>query len=265
MRWIDLPCSKKSDLNWNLLLPEKEGDPILWNLELEIDFPLEEELSFQELRLALIQFTETVWPLYREVSAGISLYQGSADLSQRFYWTPLQEENWEIWKEGKDFSLARLKRFFCADAYAYYFQKLSHALPDETDVFLFFEKEPTLSPGEMLQLLSKERYEHFQVVTKGAVEGWDGKRLEGKAILPPPSTSTAICLPEEKLLNDSLLEKVDHLLKELPAPVRVISEPFLQESWEGIDELYVLSGGVSLQGERKLRGFQAAGGVIITH
>ncbi|HLB52528.1 MAG TPA: hypothetical protein VJK48_02325, partial [Chlamydiales bacterium] len=60
MRWISLPCTKESDLNWVSLLPEKEGPPILWNLDLGLDFPLEDELFFHALKLALSLFSETV-------------------------------------------------------------------------------------------------------------------------------------------------------------------------------------------------------------
>jgi hypothetical protein len=43
----------------------------------------------------------------------------------------------------------------------------------------------------------------------------------------------------------------------------VISERYLNESWDGVDELLVLECAISQQGERKLRGFLAAGGEII--
>ena len=263
MRWISLPCTKESDLNWVSLLPEKEGPPILWNLDLGLDFPLEDELFFHALKLALSLFSETVWPQYRENTAGVTLYRGPLDFSAEFQWTPHQEENWELWKEDRpDLPLAQLKRLFCADAYAYYFQKLSHALLDELPIFLLFDPVAGLTNAEMLQLLSKERYEHFQVVARG-VCGWDGLRLEGNAFLPPLLSSVAICLPEERLLNTQILEKIDRLLKELSSPLRVIPEHFLLESWEGVEELYVFPEGVSPQGIRKLKGFLASGGKVI--
>ena len=52
-------------------------------------------------------------------------------------------------------------------------------------------------------------------------------------------------------------------LNRLKTPYRIISELYLTEGWDGIDDLIVFGSAVSRQGIRKLRGFLAAGGRVI--
>ena len=51
-------------------------------------------------------------------------------------------------------------------------------------------------------------------------------------------------------------------MKQIEKPFRVISEAFLTEDWEGIDVLHVLEVALTSQGVRKIKGFEATGGII---
>ncbi|MDE3056264.1 MAG: hypothetical protein KGI80_06220 [Verrucomicrobiota bacterium] len=258
MNYITLPCSPKSDLNWTQLLPNEEEKALFWHFDLQIDFPLEEELPFQELSLALSLFREKVWPLYQEKTIGASFYRGSEIIP--FHWTAHQENNWEEWKkEAPPLAEDHLRRLFVADAFAYYWQKLAHALPDELPIHLLFEKADNISSAERHHLLSKERYEYFRVGAEDLV-GWSSDRWNRTCILPPERLSQALLFPEQKNLTPSLLQSIDRLLHQ--KPLRIIPEPFLNEEWDGVDELYLFTEGLSPQGERKLKGFTAAGGTI---
>ena len=169
---------------------------------------------------------------------------GDRPISPLFsYWSGGQEENWRAWKEMRPAAPeSHLRRLFCADAFAHYFQMLAHALPDELPLFLYLDTRGCGSAAEKRQLRSRERFEHFHVVTEES------------------AASLAVCMPEEAHCSGDALAKLDRLFAALKEPYRVIEETFLTESWEGVDRLYVVSEAISAQGKRKLMGFCAAGG-----
>jgi len=249
MRLI-LPCRILDDLNWDPLLASiPPSDRIEWEFDLGLEapyFPIEDELQFSSLKLALSRFAKEVFPQYAERTASALLYRGSADFASFFRWSSKQEENWLSWKEGRpEAKEEHLRRLFCADAFAYYLQMLAHALPDELPLTLRFDLRGCGSPAEARQLISRERFEHFRIA-----------REELDAPL-------AVCMPPERQCSGSVLAQLDALFDELKEPFRVIEEMFLTESWEGVDRLYVLSDAVTAQGKRMLRGFCAAGGSVV--
>lgn len=263
MKSIHLPCSSQNDLNWSSCLPSlEEKGPFFWIADLSIDIPLEDELLFQSVKFALSHFSKTVFPTYEKKSLGFCLYQGSIDFNPYFCWTSHQEESFSLWaKEKKSFSEKQLKRLFYRDSYALYFQMLSHALPDELEAYLIFDHFSDATLAERLQLLSKERFEHFSLVAP-SFKGWNGLIWEKEKILPASSAPIALCFPEEEVLDQKLLERIDQLLETLPSDIRVIPEPFLTEMWEGVDELFVLEKALSSRGKRKIAGFLATGGEV---
>jgi hypothetical protein len=254
MKTILLPCQMSDDLSWQG--PRKEAektDSIFWQFDLGLSspyFPLEDELLFQSLVLSLSTFTKEFWPLFQENTEDLCLYRGPIDFSSFFLWSEKQLSNWEDWK--KDRPLAKethLRRLFCADAFSSYLQMLSHQLPDEVPITLILNGKNCGTFAESFQLLSKERFEHFTL------------KIEG---LPLTDTSfSALCFPEESQCSQHILEQLDQMLDLLEKPTRVIQEPFLTESWEGVEFLYVLSSAVTSRGKRKLMGFCAAGGTVI--
>lgn len=247
---IKLPCRITDDLDWKPLLAAIDPlDKIQWEFDLGLDapyFPIDDELQFSSLKLALSHFTQEIWPLYSERTSGAILYRGSLDFASFFSWTEVQEDNWRSWKEGRLMAPEpHLRRLFCADAFAYYFQMLASLLPDELPLILHFETQGCGTAAEKRQLLSRERFEHFHLVTE-----------ESEAPL-------AVCMPQEPVCSAAVLAKLDRLFALIKEPYRVIEETFLTESWEGVDRLYVISEALSSQGKRKLMGFCAAGGLVI--
>jgi hypothetical protein len=245
---IVLPGRSTDDLDWQPLLPPLGLEKIEWEFDLGLTdpfFPIDDELHFGALKLALSKFTSEIWPTFAERTAGGVLYRGSADFASFFRWSGAQEENWDAWKRTRpEAKEAHLRRLFTADAFAHYFQMLAHALPDEMPLTLHFDASGCGTAAESAQLLSRERFEHFRVERERPA-------------------ATAICMPEESLCSGAVLAKLDRLFASLKEPYRVIEEPFLTESWEGVDRLYVLSEATSAQGRRKLMGFCAAGGLVI--
>ncbi len=250
---VSLPCRWTDDLLWNPLLetiPEKKS--LVWALDLGFSAPyfsLEDEMLFHSLTLALKQFSQEVWSLYGQRSQGVLLYQGTLDFSSRFSWSEAQEENWRQKKEtAPKTSEAHQKRLFCADAFAYYFQKLAHALPDEAPIFLHFDTQGCGSLAEVFQLSAKERFEPFLL-------SFSSQREE--------DSPWAVCLPLQEKCSEGILHQLNQLFSKIKKPFRIIEELFLTESWEGVDTIFVLSDSVTMQGKRKLRGFCSAGGFVV--
>lgn len=255
---IGLPSQISDDLNWSAqkkqaLLAVESGKKIFWEFDLGLSSPyfsLEDELLFHSLSLSLTTFTKELWPLFQKNTEGACLYQGSIDFSRFFVWTDKQLLNWNAWKLERPLAKeAHLRRLFCADAFAFYFQMLSHRLPDELPITLILSAQGCGTLAEALQLVSKERFEHFNV--------------ELKDVPISKASSIAVCFPEEKLCSQQILEKMDQIFDGLEKPIRVIPEPFLTEYWEEVEYLYVLSEALTQNGKRKLMGFCAAGGTVI--
>lgn len=173
-------------------------------------------------------------------------------------------QNWEIWREGRlEERELHLRRLFCLDVFSHYFQMLAHKLPDELPLFLAFDAEGLGSIAEKHHLLCRERFEHFQVATKNLpfTNGliWDGNQILNQNEKSP----RALCLPEDVKCSSFILTRLEEGMTRIEKPFRVISEAFLTEDWEGVDVLHVIDGTLSLQGERKIKGFEATGGVVV--
>lgn len=263
---ITLSCRPSDVLDWDVQTFPKEG-PILWRFDLGLEdlfFPIDDEMHFESLSLALTKFTQEIWPIYQERTLGAILYRGSADFSSFFSWTEKQMRNWDLWKTDRnEFKESHLRRLFCANAFAHYFQMLAHRLPDEISLFILLDASGIGSLAERHHLLSRERFEHFQVATKG-LDYTNGLLWEDEKIVNQVEKATvALCLPDESMCRGDVLSRLDARMKQIEKPFRVISEAFLTEDWEGVDVLHILEGTLTTQGVRKIKGFQAAGGMIV--
>jgi len=264
--WIHVGGSPHDTLDWAQELERARscGRKIFWRLNLGLEqpfFPLEDELRFQALALALQQFTNQVWPEFQEKTAGVCIYRGSADFSERYPWTDRQQSNFAGWLEGRADSPA-LRRLFCADSFAIYFQMLAHRLPDEAPIFLLLDATGLTPLSHALQVLSKDRFQHFELALRGnrlLREGytWEGDALSIRTI---PGT-VGLVFPSSS--DPNILRRFDQLMESSPA--KILFEPFLTEEWEGLDQLVVISEGMSLQTVRKLKGFCAAGGEVTSY
>ncbi len=229
-------------MNWKI-----EGNPSVFEFDLGLHepyFPLEDELYFNSLGVALSHFTKEVWPLFPQ-ARGI-LFRGKADFSSFFRWTESQEANYRIWKENLPHNdEIHLKRLFCAEAFVNYFQMLAHKLPDELPLTLVLNAENTGSLAQTLHLLSPERFEHFHLES--------GFQFE---------SNVGVCFPPDSECSRQVLDTLDILLRKLPS-YKAVYEPLLTEQWDGLDQIYVLPNALTQRGKRKLMGFKAAGGEVI--
>ncbi len=260
---VPLPCQPHADLNWSIPTTSKK---ILWHFLFDLEapfFPLTDELHFQSLALACKHFSQTIWPRYQEQSLGGILYQGSADLLSHFLWNDIQKTNYEAWTA---LNKNAHPQFFCADALSSYCQLLAHHLPDELPLVLCFNAEFLPSLSRALNLLSRERFEHFLLALQ--TPSWPMPSLhwnqDGLSFRPLPAP-TALCFPKNDLMTEETFFEIDKILDALyesNQSFRVVFEEFLTEQWEGLDEIQVLPHALSAQGKRKLLGFEAAGGKI---
>ncbi len=256
MQWIELPCKPSDTLDWKKPLEQArtsvaKGERIAWRCLLGMEtpyYPLGCEMQFQAASLAMTQFTDVVWPEFQEWTDYICLYRGTAHFHSFFAWTERQRD--DLIRFGDP------EFVFCADAYAIYFRMLMSRLPDEAKILLLFDLSGFASRSQALQIVSKDSFEHFTIGLRGIdipLEGlwWEEDLLEMRTI----ATNAAVVLPTEPC------QRVEKLCS-LPG-VKILFEQNVSEEWEGIDRLYVLKGSLSVQGVRKLSGFQAAGGEII--
>jgi hypothetical protein len=239
---MKLACRTHDDLQWTI-----EGAPSVFEFDLGLNdpyFPLEDEMHFNALAKALTQFTQDVWPRFPNAKA--ILYRGSADFSRYFKWTEIQEANFVSWKENiAENSEEHLKRLFCAESFVLYFQMLAHKLPDELPISLILDTKDTGTLAEILHLLSTSRFEHFRVEAINY------------------QSNIGICIPTDTHCTTQVLQKLDALIQKMPS-FRPIYETHLTEEWEGLDEIHILPHTLTERGRRKLKGFEAAGGHIIS-
>lgn len=130
-----------------------------------------------------------------------------------------------------------------AKIFSEYLEYLAANVYDRVPLALDFEVSE-LDPLKKARLVNRELYSRFNIEEKVECD---------KAVLLPSVYS------EDKAF-DGLLEVMASL-----KDYRVISEPFLVAEWEGLNELYVSSRSITPGALRKLLGFNAAGGLVVTY
>lgn len=268
--WITLDARIQSALLWDDAIEKaqeasQKGRMIFWELQLgleEKEFPIHDEGVFEALGKALKYFRERVFSLFSHNSIGAAIYRGPLDLSSIFSSneTSQNEPSFE-------------KKEYYLDLYATYFQVLAHKMPDDLPIYALFDASG-LSRMEALYLLSQERFEHFQVAVRNLncifwCLGWEealsslGWIGNGHAPILRAAPTLGVCLSS----NLQYLESFKHLLDALDTlslPYRIVSEPFLTQEWDGLEELIVVSSSIGKKEKRKLLGFCAAGGRVIS-
>jgi hypothetical protein len=279
---IRLPARLKDDLNWSQESKRAEqvvaaGKRLFWELDLGLDsflFMPEDSSSFYAFSLAVEEFSKQLWPLFQEHTFGVALYRGSLPSLQNFpsmHWENLFLE-WTAEHKGDEV-------LYRAQMLAEYLHRLLSFLPETVLPFALIDVGQGVSLAKAAQVFSSARFEHVHLAIKGAeiphsgicwrgghpAKGWLGPTC------PPLRSSSVpflgVLLPSDSCLNSSLseiLQDLLHHLTEKEESFRVISEEKLTEQWNGLDELIVISKAVSIQGRRKLLGFIAAGGKVLT-
>lgn len=293
---IDLDGTINSDLSWNdakkiALSAVESGKRILWHINLGLFSSLKEPLSnkaqFLSLTLSLEHFRDTLWQQFRSQTVGLCLYSGSADFSIDYPWDDNQYTNFLEWVEdnaslttveianihpqelSKTVQGKLLLQLFCRDSLSEYLELLARTLPDTIPLFLLFDAAGLQDPCVMLQLLHRDRFRSFQLALKGVPRQIVCSELvwnnEGLQVMSIDTIHLGLCLAitGSTEVNDRLRKAITNLCAE-DRPFRVISSTYLTAEWDGIDDLIVDSETVDRQLFRKLQGFCAAGGRVLT-
>jgi hypothetical protein len=179
---------------------------------------------------------------------------------------------------GKSIEGQQLLSFFCRDVALEYMALLAGRLPDSLPRYLMLEMPEAIDPLWQAQLLNPECFEVFGLMVKNAkiplqALRWDESSIFGsigKIYSPIPTKQDikiGVCLPPADMCRPSQyagLQAALTLLVNSHIPFRLIAEDHLITDWDGLDDLFYVPTGLSAQGKRKLQGFCAAGGTVIT-
>ncbi len=300
---LNLDGRLQSDLDWKNVCEQarqavEKGYALMWNMQMglfaDLAHPLTSQSQFLSLTLALEHFRDSLWKEFKTQTLGISLFKGSADFSKGFHWDDHQEQNLRNWLQeihaphlaALNFSqLSRhgegqqLIRLYCRDVAVEYLSLLATRLPDALSVYLYLDATSfSYSLLNEIQLLNPERFDRLHLALKGQqlpwnVWGWNAPTAQGysgESLVEIPSLSTpsiGVCIPSMQFYHASHyqgLEEAIRALQKKSIPFRLIAEYQLTSQWDGLDDLLYCPAGLSIQGKRKLQGFCAAGGTVVS-
>lgn len=290
---LRVDCGRDSDFTWTSVLEMAEEAIanqkwILW----ELDFHFQEEkvflhdtASFFSSGVAIEEFIKTLWAPFKEHTIGACLFRGGVDFAKYFVWTEEHEQFYLEKVLERPLLQANptletfCRKLFAADVFSDYLHRLSSFFPEGLLPFCLLDVSSIESSAELAVLLSKERFQHLFLALKrsriplgylnweegGCLGGWIGRGAPYfSSVL---EVNVAVCLPMEDKVDSVLLNQLDSIFEaliEAQISYRIIPEVYLNEQWDGIDELIILSSAVSVQGLRKIKGFLAAGGRVVT-
>ncbi len=283
---VPIDGKAQSDLDWRQIIEiahkyRADGLKLLWDIDLglfsRLSQPFSDPSQLQALRLGIRHFIDSIWSVFCEETLGIVTYRGSLDFSERFPWDVGMQESFEQWRLDvePECDTQSLKRIFCRDACSQYLNALVSGLPGNLQPVLLFDATAVKNPREGLQLLHRESWNRFVLVIKKSPVpelgmSWDsgqspygllGRQNFGVVTLEP--ASIGLLLPGSDVVDAELDRELDAVLLKYPR-VRVVAEEFLTAEWDGLDQLVVISSNVGPLGLRKLQGFCAAGGQVVT-
>lgn len=241
-----------------------KGKKILWNLDLglfqHLQKPLSNAAQFMTLAFAIDHFRNEIWPKFHRFSKGVSLYTGNGDYLPGFKWDEEQTQNFELWMNEHGLIQQErqelLLQLYARDVSAEYIEQIASRLPDEIPAFIVFEQLPESSLLQAL-LTDPERYGRVQIINHASTFTWNREKE-----LP-----LGICMPGLDCVDPILLAPFGQLMLKLSnrgEPYKLIPEAHLTTAWHGLNTLIYSPEAISASGKRKLQGFTAAGGELIS-
>jgi hypothetical protein len=247
--------------------------------------PLSHKSQYLSLDLALEHFRDTFWGDFQESIDDISLYSGHVDFSKDFIFDEIQIlnlQNWlkehfstpELFSKETAMSIStfseitpeilskcnygkKLVSFFTRDACLEYIHILAANLPDTMPISIHLDASGIIDPLFFALLTSKEHFHSLKLHTTNGVN----------YITQEKEANIAICLPSLKSFFPSTLNVLKYafdLFEERKIPYRVIPEALLISEWDLVDYLFVNPATLNKEGIRKLQGFAAAGGIVVS-
>lgn len=174
----------------------------------------------------------------------------------------------------------KLLALFCRDVSIEYLSLLASRLPDSIPCYLFLDTTSISNDiTKQIQLLNPDRYEFLHLALKGTSlpfnswgwhshatnQGYVGANF--KNISKASDAQIGICLPLGNYYASNQWEGfrtiIDYLFNQ-KLNFKLIAESQLITQWDGLDYLFYNPEGLSPQGKRKLLGFCAAGGQVVS-
>lgn len=259
-----------------------KGLKIFWMIDLGLPDRLYSSLSdqtqFLALGLSLDHFRNTLWNELHAHSIGLCMYCGSADFSLHFPWDSEQEVSWECWwKErmnNQKFDASKplhqyMKKLFCRDALSEYLELLAERLPDAIPLYVMLDATSIKERTLLVELINKDILHRFQrfvtdsIVPAGYLTGRKlGFLSREPVVLENTETKLGVCMTSGN--HQPVWESALEHIADMQISYRIISESVLTAEWDGLDHMLVMPDSISAQGIRKLRGFCAAGGTVIS-
>lgn len=300
---ISLDGRMQSDLNWKeakelAQQAIEKGYALMWNMQLglfdKLRHPFAHQAQFLSLTLALEHFRDSIWKEFKTHTLGLTLFRGSADFSQNFRWDEDQEQNLRHWFHDIHFphfaaldlqqmnsneDAKQLMRLYCRDVSIEYLALLATRVPDSLPVYLFLDTQTfAYSRVAEMQMLNPERFDRLFLALRNnqlpfPTLGWGTPTVHGYSghsliDLPKKDMITVgICVPPMHFYQTQHfdgLEEAILVLQQRSIPFRLIAESYLTAQWDQLDYLLFSPKGLSVQGKRKLQGFCAAGGKVIS-
>ena len=267
---ITVDCSVASDLKWEA--EEKKVKKILktkkylfWDLDfgwhhLQIQGPFQMILS--SFLTAVETFLAKLYHPYQKETFGVNFYRGSLCFP-----LPLNQEDLSDWIKMFP-SLPEARAFYEMNLLSECLHALAAILPHDLLSFAFFDKI-SFSIALLVHLLSKEIFPHLLIITCKknfplSSLFWENGFFRKHSRKEPAKVGLVIPLMQNICSHGiEQIKIVIEVLRKKKIEYRLISEAYLNESWDQLDDLILLSDLLSSQGERKVRGFIAAGGRLI--
>lgn len=247
----------------------EKGFKIFWDVELglfsQLKHPLTSNSQYLALVLSLEHFRDTLFKEFRAHTLGLNLYRGPLDFSSQLHWDEGMLNNLQAWLQDNFFSSNSvlsvsevdkgLLALFCRDTGTDYLRLLASVLPDSLELSVTLEV--CAQHDRLLQALLTHRECYGRIVPN----------LLYSTLLTAPDATHAIVLPSYKINRFNELNRLRSVLDYLSdrnIPYRLIPEESLISEWDGLDIIFVAPTTLNPAGKRKLQGFCAAGGCVVS-
>lgn len=269
---INLDGRVSSTLDWNEADEKaqkysEQGFQLFWNLDLglfnRLKQPLSNQMQFLSLLLSIEHFQNTLWKKYQDQTLGICLYQGSTHFAEQLFWDEQLKNNYLTWGRkalGEQFEETHLflKNLFARDAIAEYLTLIVNRFSDSMRFFIVLDNRPQLSLAMEAQLIHREKFDRIHIrITNNRLP----------TLSNYDDATIGLCLPCCNIVDLAFLNKLESILENLlnkKMVFRLVPEAMLINEWDGLDYLIVEPSCLSTQGRRKLQGFCAAGGTLVS-
>ncbi|MBM3193111.1 MAG: hypothetical protein FJZ59_02620 [Chlamydiae bacterium] len=274
-----------SDLSWDMLKTEidialKLGAKLSFELDLGFSSKalLRDPASFFSRGIAISKFEEEVYKPYKDHISAIILYRGDGFFKESIDKDVSLYTDFLSWKNdlfGDKLIDHQMYRIFSMELFMQYLHRVSAVLIDDIPLIALFDLKDCLRPSHQAEILSKSFFPYIfpgiknaQIAFRGF--GWRESGFLGAighATFQPEEAEErtfGIALPEIGKMAYDLFDETISFLKRHNISYDVFPESLMTESWHGLNHILVFSETLSAEGVRMLRGFNAAGGEVIT-